>query len=102
MEIQIHHEDQRTGEQLITTDPYALAETEPFPNPLPEDIEVYDLYNNCVVYKQYAPHIGYKNLLGFAFKKKPAGMEFEKLAVPSTKKLSLSTEAADLWVPAEK
>jgi hypothetical protein len=64
-------EDRRTGRQLITTDIYALAETEPYPNPLPEDYPQRDLYDNRVIYNQYAPHIGYKNLLGFA----PEGAE---------------------------
>lgn len=69
-------EDKRTGEQIITSDPYALAETEPFPNPLPEDLEIHGIYNNRVVYKQYAPHISYKNLLGFL-------REGKKLTLPS-------------------
>lgn len=59
-------EDRRTGEQLITTDIYALAETEPYPNPLPEDYPQRNIYDNRVIYNQYAPHIGYENLLGFA------------------------------------
>jgi hypothetical protein len=75
--------DKRTGEQLITTDPYALAETEPFPNPLPEDLEIHDTYNDRVVYKQYAPHIGYENLLGYLPKDEklslPAGIDKTRL-----------------------
>lgn len=58
-------EDKRTGEQLVTADVYALAETEPYPNPLPEEYPQRELYDHRVIYKQYAPHIGYKNLLGF-------------------------------------
>jgi len=95
-------EDERSGEQLITADPYALSETEPYPNPIPEDSEIHEIYNDRVVYKQYAPHIGYKNLLGYAFKKKPTDLESEKLSVPFIKKLSLDAEAANLWISAEK
>jgi len=62
-------EDRRNGEQIITADPYALAETEPFPNPLPENLGIHSIYNNRVIYKQYLPHIGYENLLGYAFVK---------------------------------
>lgn len=59
-------EDKRTGEQIVTADPYALAETEPYPNPLPEDYPQRNIYDHRVIYKQYLPHIGYENLLGFA------------------------------------
>ncbi len=59
-------EDKRTGEQIITVDPYTLAETEPYPNPLPEDYPQRSIYDHRVIYNQYAPHIGYENLLGFA------------------------------------
>jgi hypothetical protein len=92
-------EDKRTGEQLITADIYALAETEPFPNPLPEDLPIHDIYNNRVVYKQFAPHIGYSNLLGYAYKEKPAAGAAEKLTLPVVEKLTLAEDAAALWVP---
>jgi hypothetical protein len=92
--------DRRTGKQLITTDIYALAETEPFPNPLPKELEIHDIYNNRVVYKQYAPHIGYDNLLGYAFKRKPDTVKVEPLAVPASENISLDADASKLWIPA--
>jgi dienelactone hydrolase len=93
-------EDKRTGKQLITTDIYALAETEPFPNPLPEELEIYPIYNDRVVYKQYAPHIGYKNLLGYAFKEKPEGMAVSRLKLPVDDSVSLHESAKEIWIPA--
>lgn len=90
-------EDKRTGKQLITTDIYALAETEPYSNPLPEDYPQREIYNDRVIYKQYAPHIGYKNLLGYAFKEKPDGAAASRFpAVPVD--LSFWANASSVWV----
>ncbi|VGO18345.1 hypothetical protein [Pontiella sulfatireligans] len=94
--------DKRTVKQIISTDIYAMTESEPYPNPLPEELPFYSIYNDRSIYKQYAPHIGYQNLLGYAFKKKPASMKVQKLAVSKTKILSLDTEAYTLWIPAAK
>lgn len=91
-------EDKRTGEQLITTDPYALAETVPFPNPLPEELDIHEIYNNRVVYKQYGSHIGYKNLLGYAFAEKPADRVAEPLVLPGGGKISLDQTVCSLWI----
>lgn len=88
--------DRRTGKKLITTDIYALAETEPFPNPLPEHLEFHDLYDDRVIYKQYEPHIGYETLLGYAYPRKPEDMGARKLAVSESPNLVLEEE---LWVP---
>ena len=90
-------EDKRTGEQIITADPYALAETEPYPNPLPADLAIHDLYNNRVVYKQYLPHIGYENLLGYAYAEKPDEIPAAKIRCP--KEIVLDKSAAELWFP---
>lgn len=35
-----------SGEQLITTDPYALADSDPFSNSLSENLEIDDIYND--------------------------------------------------------
>jgi hypothetical protein len=32
---------------------------------LPKEHDLYAVYQNRVIYKQYLPHIGYENLLGF-------------------------------------
>jgi hypothetical protein len=91
-------EDKRTGEQIITADPYALAETEPYPNPLPEDIPIHDIYNNRVVYKQYLPYIGYENLLGYAFVKK-TGINMKPFELPSeSKNIRLHESVQNLWI----
>ncbi|MDF7806603.1 hypothetical protein P4E94_04075 [Pontiellaceae bacterium B12219] len=95
-------EDKRTGNQTVTTDPYALADSEPYPNPLPKDLEFYEIYNNREIYKQYAPHIGYQNLLGYAFKEKPDGTTAEKVAFPMSGKLSVDTSVSNLWVKSER
>ncbi|MDF7824636.1 hypothetical protein P4B35_11480 [Pontiellaceae bacterium B12227] len=94
--------DKRTGKKLITTDAYALAESEPYPNPLPKELEIYDIYDDRRIYRQYAPHIGYENLLGFAFKEKPVDRKVERLTITQTEKLSLDAEAAKLWIPSAK
>ncbi len=88
-------EDKRTGEQIITADPYALAETESYPNPLPADLKIHDIYDNRVVYKQYAPHIGYENLLGYAYPAKPAGRNVQKIKCPEG--VVLHDSAQKLW-----
>ena len=89
-------EDKRTGQQMITADPYALAATEPFPNPLPDDYKGREVFNDRVVYRQYAPHIGYENLLGFAYKKKQGDEELRQLSAPEGIELHESAKA--LWV----
>jgi N-acetylgalactosamine-6-sulfatase len=89
--------DKRTGKTLITTDIYSLAETEPYPNPLPEDLPFRGVYNDRVIYRQYAPHIGYENLLGYAYTQKPAGVNSRKLALPVGSPVLLEE---DLWIPA--
>ena len=87
--------DKRTGKQLITTDLYAIAESDPYPNPLPKDHKEYERYQNRVIYKQYSPHIGYENLLGFAYKKKPADTA-KPLTAPEG--VSLHESANGLWL----
>ena len=95
-------EDKRSGKQIITTDLYALAESEPFPNPLPESYVDRGIYDDRVIYRQYAPHIGYRNLLGYAFVDKPQQMKAKLMAVPASEKLLLRAEATKLWVPTGK
>lgn len=90
-------EDKRNGKQVITADPYILAETEPFPNPLPEDFEGREIYDNRVIYKQYAPHIGYENLLGYAWMHKPEGQKARQVRAPEG--IDLHGSAGKLWVP---
>lgn len=91
-------ENKHTGEQIITADPYALAETEPYPNPLPEDIPIHEIYNNRVVYKQYLPYIGYENLLGYAYLKK-TGVDMRQLELPpDAKNIRLHESAQNLWI----
>jgi hypothetical protein len=88
-------EDKRTGKQVVTADPYALAETEPFPNPFPKTFKDYKIYNDRVIYKQYAPHIGYKNLLGYAYAMKPAA---GAARIQPPKGIRLHASANELWV----
>ncbi len=88
--------DKRTGQQVVTSDIYALAESEPYPNPLPEDHPEYSVYQNRVIYKQYSPHIGYEDLLGYAFTRKPAVGAFRKLKVPEG--VTLHDSAKNLWI----
>ena len=58
--------DKRNNQQVISADIYALAESEPYPNPLPKDHAEYQRYQNRKIYRQYSPHIGYESLLGYA------------------------------------
>jgi hypothetical protein len=88
--------DKRTGQQILSADPYALAETEPFPNPLPSDFNGRSLYDNRVIYKQNAPHIGYENLLGYAYPEKPAGRNVQKINGPDG--IVLNQSGQNLWV----
>jgi len=88
--------DRNTGTQMITVDPYALAETETFPNPLPKTHSEYSLYQNRVIYKQYSPHIGYENLLGYAYDTKPANRAARKIVPPAS--VTLHKSAQELWL----
>lgn len=89
-------EDKRSGKQVITADPYALAETEPFPNPFPEDFKHHDKYDNRVLYKQYVPHIGYEDLLGYAYTAKPESKAARKIPQPDG--VMLHESAKELWL----
>ena len=84
--------DKRTGEQVITADLYALAESEPYPNPLPKDHPDHRRYENRVIYKQYSPHIGYEKLLGYAFEKNPGDRPVRRVTVPEGVRLHPSAE----------
>ena len=88
--------DKRSGKQIVTADPYALAETEPYPNPLPESYVGREVFNNRVIYRQYAPHIGYENLLGYAYTKKPDAGETKELTAPEG--ITLHDSAKSLWI----
>ena len=88
--------DKRNGKQVITADPYVLAETEPFPNPFPETFEQRKIYDNRVLYKQYAPHIGYENLLGYAYASKPDGEGVHR--IPAPEGVMLDASAKMLWL----
>jgi len=93
-------EDQRDGSLLITADPYALAETQPFPNPLPNDNPVFDTYQNRVVHFQNSSRIGYLNLLGFASSKKSEESSHPLVLPPTApKNISLHESATGLWAP---
>lgn len=89
-------EDRRTGKQVITADIYALTETEPLQNPLPEDHPEYHRYHNRVLYKQYSPHIGYRDLLGFASIEKPQKGSSRRMKVPDG--VVLDPSAQNLWI----
>ncbi|NIL97831.1 MAG: hypothetical protein GTO62_12085, partial [Planctomycetales bacterium] len=89
--------DRRSGEYLVTTDIYALAPSEPFPNPLPPDHAEYARYQNRVFYKQYSPHIGYEDLLGYAYPTKPIDKPAAKIEAPPGVRLHPS--AQNLWLP---
>jgi len=88
--------DKRNGELVVTADPYALAETEPFPNPLPEGFKNREIYDNRVIFKQYAPHIGYQNLLGYAYANKPVDRNIRRIPAPEGVRLHESTR--NLWI----
>ena len=49
---------------------------------MPEDFEGREIYDNRVIYKQYAPHIGYENLLGYAWMHKPEGQKARQVRAP--------------------
>jgi hypothetical protein len=88
--------DRRTGQQVVTADLYALAESDPYPNPLPADHPEYHRYQNRVIYKQYSPHIGYRNLLGYAFENKPGDRSARPVSAPEGVRLHASVER--LWM----
>lgn len=95
-------EDRRSGELVVTTDIYALADTEPFLNPLPPGHESHAIYDNRVIYHQYAEHIEYKNLLGFAFERKPEGAAVQQIILPEKSGVRLMSRTGELWVSGVK
>jgi len=80
---------------VISADIYALAESEPYPNPLPKDHAEYQRYQNRKIYRQYSPHIGYESLLGYAHVKKGEGSKAGNIQVPEG--VTLHPSAKDLW-----
>lgn len=54
-----------TGHTFCTTDPYARCAQEPFANPLAEDHESYEKYQNRTIYKPFAGETEWVDLLGF-------------------------------------
>ena len=87
--------DKSSDKQVISADIYALAESEPYPNPLPVDHAEYKRYQNRVIYRQYSPHIGYENLLGYAHVKQPETPSAGKIKAPDG--VELHPSAKDLW-----
>ncbi len=87
--------DKRNDQQLVSADIYALADSEPYPNPLPKDHPEYPRYQNRVIYRQYSPHIGYESLLGYARVKQAANTSAAKIKVPEG--VELHESAKDLW-----
>lgn len=85
-------EDNRSGQQVISADIYALAESEPYPNPLPKEHPEYSRYQNRVIYRQYSPHIGYKNLLGYAHLRKAGTTTADILSSPEGVELHSSAQ----------
>jgi len=67
---------------VISADIYALAESEPYPNPLPKDHAEYQRYQNRKIYRQYSPHIGYESLLGYAHVKQDEDSMTGKIQTP--------------------
>lgn len=87
--------DKRSGKYVVSANIYAIAESEPYPNPLPKDHPEHYRYQNRVIYKQYSPHIGYEKLLGYAYVKQPARPSATKLKVPEG--VVLNPTAGRLW-----
>ena len=87
--------DKRNGQQLVSADIYALAESEPYPNPLPKDHAEYSRYQNRQIYRQYSPHIGYESLLGYARVKPADGVSAAEITVPEG--VDLHESAKGLW-----
>ncbi|MFQ6133543.1 MAG: hypothetical protein ACE5R4_15980 [Armatimonadota bacterium] len=56
----------KTGRTFCTTDPYARCAREPFVNPLPEEHESFEKYQNRTVYRPFAGETEWLDLLGFA------------------------------------
>jgi len=90
-------EHKPTGQQVVTADPYALAPSEPFKNPLPKDHPEFERYQNRRVFKPYSPDIGYENLLGYAYAQKPSDRPVRRIETPEG--INLHTSAQSLWVP---
>ena len=80
---------------MISADIYALAESEPYPNPLPKDHAEYQRYQNRKIYRQYSPHIGYESLLGYAHVKQDEDSMTGKIQTPEG--VELHPSAKDLW-----
>ncbi len=87
--------DKRSGKYVVSANIYAIADSEPYPNPLPKDHPEHYRYQNRVIYKQYSPHIGYENLLGYAYVKQPANASATKLKAPEG--IVLHPTARRLW-----
>ena len=85
--------DKRSDKQVISADIYALAESEAYPNPLPEDHAEYQRYQNRKIYRQYSPHIGYESLLGYAHVKQDEDSLAGKIQTPEGVELHASAKA---------
>ena len=93
--------DRRTGQQIVTADPYALARTSPIEDPRPNPDGSDNGKTTRDAYHQYADYIDYADLLGFAAREpqgKNAGQLENSENLPD--KVRIHASASGLWLPA--
>lgn len=94
--------DKQTGRDLVTTDPYAHCDREPFANPLPPAHPSYAKYQHRTLYRAFAGRTEWVELLGFVSTTREPG-QTGLVQVPVAAGCFEPGEcaaAADLFVPA--
>jgi len=97
-------ENETTGQQVVTTDPYVFVPQEELDFGLPEEHPQADYYNQAIGYSLDENNTDWKRLLGYAYVDKPKTGSYKRISSFIGKSMLTKTNTfnLDLWVEDEK